>query len=182
MVGCRERAREDVMDRSEVQSRVVEFREERMWTQGRLAGEAGVSPTTVSGIESGRISRPHFGTVKKLARALDVDPRELLSARGAEGRAREAILSLGWAMSSREEEFEEGLERATLGGLLGLSRELDDEHERLRKLYGETQGLEQRRLVKGRIRGVAAQHGSVETSITYHPDSQASSKKRSLEE
>jgi DNA-binding XRE family transcriptional regulator len=73
MVGCRERAREDVMDRSEVQSRVVEFREERMWMQGRLAEEAGVSPTAVSGIESGRISRPHFGTAKKLARASGAD-------------------------------------------------------------------------------------------------------------
>jgi transcriptional regulator with XRE-family HTH domain len=64
--------------RSEVQSRVVGFREERMWTQGRLAEEAGVSPTTVSGIESGRISRLHFDTVKKLARALGVESRELL--------------------------------------------------------------------------------------------------------
>lgn len=158
------------MDRSEVQSRVIEIREERMWTQGRLAGEAGVSPTTVSGIESGRISRPHFGTVKKLARALGVDPRELLSARGTGDRKRRASLSLGWAMSSREEEFEEGLEGATLGGLLGLSRELDEEHERLRNLYGEARGVEQRRLIKGRIREVAAQHGSVEASISYHPD------------
>jgi transcriptional regulator with XRE-family HTH domain len=170
------------MDRSEVRSRVAEIREERMWTQGRLAEEAEVSPTTVSGIESGRISRPHFGTVKKLARALGVDPRELLSARRSERRARRVSLSLGWAMSSREEEFEKGLEGATLDGLLGLSRELDDEHERLRKLYGEARDVEQRRLIKGHIRGVAAQHGSVETSITYHPDFQAPSKKRSLEE
>ncbi len=159
------------MDRSEVQSRVIEIREERMWTQGRLAEEAGVSPTTVSGIESGRISRPHFGTVKKLARALGVDPRELLSARGTEDRERRAPLSLGWAISSREEEFEEGLEGATLGGLLALSRELDEEHERLRELYGEARDLEQQRLIKGRIRGVAAQRGSVEASIAYHPDS-----------
>ena len=158
------------MDRSEVQSRVVEIREERMWTQGQLAVEAGVSPTTVSGIESGRISRPHFGTVKKLARALGVDPRELLSARGSGERERRAPLSLRWAMSSREKEFEEGLDGATLGGLLGLSRELDEEHERLRNLYGEARGIEQRRLIKGRIREVAAQHGSVEASISYHPD------------
>jgi transcriptional regulator with XRE-family HTH domain len=41
--------------------------------QGRLAEKAGGSPTTVSGIESGRISRPHFGTVKKPARASGVD-------------------------------------------------------------------------------------------------------------
>jgi len=167
------------MDSSGVRSRLTALREERMWTQGRLAEEAEVSPTTVSGIEGGRISRPHFGTIKKLARALNVDPRELLSARGGEGRARSAPLSLGWAMSSREEEFEEGLDAATLGGLLGLSRELDEERERLRRLYGEARGAEQRRLIKGRIRDVAAQHGSVEASISYHPDLQASSEEAS---
>ena len=126
-----------------MQSRVVEFREVRMWTQGRLAEEAGISPTTVSGIESGRISRPHFGTVTKLTWALGVEPRELLSARG--NGAGRAPLSLGWAMSSREEEFEDGLEGASLGGLLGPSWELGEEHERLRRLYGEARGAEQRR-------------------------------------
>ncbi|MDQ5828601.1 MAG: helix-turn-helix domain-containing protein, partial [Actinomycetota bacterium] len=40
-----------------------------MWTQVRLAEEAEVSPTTVSGIENGRISRPHFATLRKLAGA-----------------------------------------------------------------------------------------------------------------
>jgi transcriptional regulator with XRE-family HTH domain len=72
-MGPRAKSREVVMDKSELRSRVVEFREERMWMQGRLAEKAGGSPTTVSGIESGRISRPHFGTVKKLARASGVD-------------------------------------------------------------------------------------------------------------
>lgn len=167
------------MKRGEVQSKLTVIREHRMWTQGRLAKEAGVSPTTVSGIESGRISRPHFGTVKKLAWALGVDPRELLSARGLEEQVRSAPLSLGWAMSSREEEFEEGLDGAALGGLLALSRKLDEEHERLRRLYGEAQGSEQRRLIKGRIRDVAAQHGSVEASIAYHPDLEAPSEERS---
>jgi transcriptional regulator with XRE-family HTH domain len=158
------------MKRSEVRGTLATIREERMWTQRRLAEEAGVSPTTVSGIENGRISRPHFGTVRKLSRALGVDPRELLSTRESAGRARTVPLSLGWAMSSPEEEFEEGLEGAALGGLRILSRELGEEHERLRRLYGEAQGTEQRRLIKERIRDVAAQHGSVEASIAYHPD------------
>ncbi len=161
------------MDRSEIGIRLTIIREERMWTQGRLAEEAGVSPTTVSGIESGRVSRPHFGTIKRLAGALNVDPRELLSPRGSDGRARPERLSLGWAMSSREEEFEEGLEGATLGGLRALSRKLDEEQQRLRRLYGEARGTEQRRLIKGRIRDVAAQHGSVEASIIHHPDKTA---------
>ena len=167
------------MRSGEIRIKLTMFREHRMWTQGRLAEEAGVSPTTVSGIESGRISRPQFGTVKKLARALGVDPRELISPRGFEKRARLAPLSLEWAMSSRDEDFEEGLEEATLGGLLGLSRELDEEHERLRRLYGEARGAEQRRLIKRRIRDVAAQHGSVEASIAYHPDLKASTEARS---
>ncbi len=46
---------------------LIRIRRLRMWTQGRLAEEAGVSPTTVSGIETGRIARPHFGTLQKLA-------------------------------------------------------------------------------------------------------------------
>ena len=62
-----------VMGKSETRSRVVEFREKRMWVHGRLADKAGGSPTTVLGIESGRISRPHFGAVKKLARVSGVD-------------------------------------------------------------------------------------------------------------
>jgi hypothetical protein len=85
-------------------------------------------------------------------------------------------------MSSREEEFEEGLEGAALGGLRTLSRELDEEHERLRRLYGEAQGAEQRRLIKERIRDVAAQYGSVEASIAYHPDLEVSPEGRSTTE
>ena len=72
-MGTWAKSREVVMDKSELRSRIVEFREERMWMQGRLAEEAGVSQTAVSGIESGRISRPHFGTVKKPARAPGVN-------------------------------------------------------------------------------------------------------------
>ena len=73
ITGARAKRREVVVDKSELRSRVVEFREGRMWMQGRLAEKARGSPTTVSGIESGRISRPHFGTVKKLARASGAD-------------------------------------------------------------------------------------------------------------
>ena len=146
------------------------MRERRMWTQGRLAHEAGVSPTTVSGIESGRISRPHFGTLRKLADALGVDPGELVSRPSPrEGRG-DAPLSLDWAMSSGEDEFERGLEGATMEGLSSLSRELDEEEGRLRRMYGEARGSEQRRLIKTMIRQVAANSGSVEASITAQND------------
>jgi transcriptional regulator with XRE-family HTH domain len=153
--------------------KLVAIRERRMWTQGRLAEEAGVSPTTVSGIESGRISRPHFGTLRKLAGALGVEPEELVSGRGSGGEGAASSLSLDWAMSSGEDEFERGLEDASMEGLSSLSRELDEEQGRLRRMYGDARGSEQRRLIKTMIRQVAANSGSVEASITAHEDNRA---------
>jgi transcriptional regulator with XRE-family HTH domain len=140
----------------------------RMWTQVRLAEEAGVSPTTVSGIESGRISKPHFGTIRKLARALEIDPEELLS-RQRSGEQEGEPLTLEWARSTREEEFERELEDAPLESLSDLSQELKEERRRLQRLYGEfPRGSEQRRFIKRQIRDVAAQSGSVSTSMLFH--------------
>lgn len=147
------------------------IRRSRMWTQGMLAEESGVSPTTVSGIENGKISRPHFGTLRKVAGALGVEPEELLSGqRPVDGREESpAALSLGWAMSAREEEFEREVEEASLESLGALSRELDGEQDRLQELYEKfPQDTEQRRFVKRRIRNVAAHSGSVEASILFH--------------
>ncbi len=157
------------MERSGMGRNLAEVREARMWTQVRLAREAGVSPTTVSGIESGRISRPHFGTLRKLAGALGVEPERLLSSSGGRGGV-PSRLSLEWSMSSGEEEFERGLEGASIEGLSSLSGELDEEESRLRRLYGEARGSEQRRLIKSMIRQVAANSGSVEASIAAHKD------------
>ena len=158
------------MERDTVGRKLVVIRERRMWTQARLAEEAGVSPTTVSGIESGRISRPHFGTLRKLARALGVEPEELApSPGGVEGGAA-STLSLEWAMSSGEEEFERELEGASIERLSSLLSELGEEQGRLRRLYGEARGSEQRRLIKTMIRQVAANTGSVEASITARND------------
>src|SRR5918997_5707721 len=158
------------MDRSDVGSNLAALRERRMWTQVRLAEEAGVSPTTISGIESGRISRPHFGTLRKLARALEVEPEELVSSPGSEEGASPSPLSLDWAMSSGEEEFERRLEGAPIEGLNSLFHELGEEQGRLRRLYGETRGSGQRRIIKTLIRQVAANSGSVEASITARDD------------
>jgi transcriptional regulator with XRE-family HTH domain len=158
-------------ERSGVGARLAALRERRMWTQARLAAEAGVSPTTVSGIERGRISRPHFGTLRKLAGALGVEPGQLLS--GSDSRA-VSPLSLDWAMSSGEDEFERELEGASIEGLSSLSQELGEEQDRLRRMYGEARGSEQRRLIKTMIRRVAANSGSVEASITDHEDNSGS--------
>jgi transcriptional regulator with XRE-family HTH domain len=158
--------------RRAVGGRLAAIRERRMWTQARLAEEAGVSPTTVSGIESGRISRPHFGTLRKLAGALGVDSGDFLSRPGTPSseERRSSSLSLEWAMSSGEDEFERGLEGASVERLSSLSQELGEEHDRLRRMYGEARGNEQRRLIKTMIRQVAANSGSVEASITAHED------------
>ena len=159
------------MEGRETGGRLIGLRRSRMWTQVRLAEEAGVSPTTVSGIESGRISRPHFGTLGKLARALGVDPRELLADPSASTTAEEdpAPMSLEWARTSAEAEFEKGLDEASLNRLEALSRELAEERGRLQALYGEfPRDSEQRRFIKRQIRSVSAQSGSVSTSIMFH--------------
>ena len=158
------------MDRSFATRNLVVLRESRMWTQVRLAEEAGISPTTVSGIENGRISRPHFGTVRKLAVALEVEPEDLLPRPGGRRGGVPARLSLEWSMASDDEEFEKELERASIEGLSSLSERLLEEEARLRRLYGEARGDRQRRLIKAMIRQVAANSGSVEASIMAHPD------------
>ena len=172
------------MEKDTLGRKLVVIRERRMWTQARLADEAGVSPTTVSGIESGRISRPHFGTLRKLAWALGVEPEELISSPGAVEGGGPSSLSLEWAMSSGEEEFERELEGAPIEKLNSLFRELGEEQGRLRRLYGEARGSEQRRLIKTMIRQVAANSGSVEASITAQQDKRPehSPERRSLQD
>ena len=150
---------------SDIGERVENIRRLRMWTQARLAREAGLSPTTVSGIETGKIGRPHFGTLGKLARALGVAPEELLGSGEPVEQQGPAHLSLGWARETGEGEFENGLEGASLESLDSLSRGLDVEHERLQRLYGEfLEGSEQGRFIKRQIREVAGRSGSVKAS------------------
>ena len=145
--------------------RVQKVRLMRMWTQATLAKEAGVSPTTVSGIETGKIGRPHFGTLGKLARALDVAPEELLHSREPLEQQGPVPLSLGWARESGDGEFEQGLEGASLKSLDSLSCGLDVEQGRLQRLYGEfPEGSEQGRFIKRQIREVAGRSGSVKAS------------------
>src|SRR5215211_4065634 len=149
----------------DIGERVQNVRRLRMWTQARLAQEAGVSPTTVSGIETGKIGRPHFGTLGKLALALRVAPEELLDSRESLEQQGPVPLSLGWARESGDGEFEQGLEGASLKSLDSLSRGLDVEQERLQRLYGEfPEGSEQRRFIKRQIREVAGRSGSVKAS------------------
>ena len=163
------------MNESGTAERLQSIRRLRMWTQGRLAQEAGLSPTTVSGIETGRIARPHFRTLHRLARALDVDPYMLLpSSEEPTEPEGPALLSLQWARSTEEEKFEREIEEASLDRLKSLAWELNEERERLQRLYGEfPEGSKQRRFIKGQIREVSAQSGSITTSMMFHSETGA---------
>jgi transcriptional regulator with XRE-family HTH domain len=53
-----------------------EAREQALLTQEELAARAGLQPFTISRIETDKVE-PRFSTIRKLAKALDMDPKEL---------------------------------------------------------------------------------------------------------
>ncbi len=57
--------------------RLKKARMRKLLTQEELAEKAGVSPSTIVNIERDQ-AEPHISTMRKLAKALDVDPAELL--------------------------------------------------------------------------------------------------------
>jgi transcriptional regulator with XRE-family HTH domain len=57
--------------------KLKEIRTRRLLTQIELAEKAGVDPSTIIHTERNR-TEPQFRTIRKLAKALDVDPTELL--------------------------------------------------------------------------------------------------------
>ncbi len=57
--------------------KLKEVRTKRLLTQEELAEKADVSAATVVNIERNN-QEPHFRTIRKLAKALDIDPTELL--------------------------------------------------------------------------------------------------------
>ena len=65
------------MARVELGERIATLREEQVLTQAELAERAKISPSTISLIESGKVPRPHVGTIRKIARALGVEPQDL---------------------------------------------------------------------------------------------------------
>jgi transcriptional regulator with XRE-family HTH domain len=65
------------LEGQELAARHIALRERAGLTQEQEAKMAGVSPTTISGIESGKITRPHLKTLLKIARVLGVDVGEL---------------------------------------------------------------------------------------------------------
>ena len=67
----------DVMPRIS-RDRLRKVRDMRLLSQRELAERAGLSPTTILKLESGRVDEPHPRTIRKLADALEVDPAELV--------------------------------------------------------------------------------------------------------
>jgi transcriptional regulator with XRE-family HTH domain len=56
-------------------------RTRRLLTQDELAAKAGVSQSTIANIERNN-AEPQFRTIRKLAKALDVEPEELVRTEG----------------------------------------------------------------------------------------------------
>lgn len=57
--------------------RLREVRTRRLLTQTELSERSGVNATTIVRVERNQVE-PHFRTIRRLAKALDVDPTELL--------------------------------------------------------------------------------------------------------
>ena len=59
--------------------RLREARRRAMLSQEELAEKSGVGVATIIRIERGQLrTEPHFGTLRKLASVLDINPHELL--------------------------------------------------------------------------------------------------------
>ena len=57
--------------------KLKEIRTRRLLTQTELAEKSGVNPTTIVRVERNQ-AEPHFRTIRRLAKALNVDPTKLL--------------------------------------------------------------------------------------------------------
>jgi transcriptional regulator with XRE-family HTH domain len=57
--------------------RLKELRARRLLSQRDLAAEASLSPATIAKIETNKVE-PNFTTLRKLTKALEVDPTELM--------------------------------------------------------------------------------------------------------
>jgi transcriptional regulator with XRE-family HTH domain len=75
------------------------FRVQRMYSQAELAERSGLREKSISALETGLRSRPHFSTLRALADALCLDETEralLLAATGQTGIERRRPYEGGW--------------------------------------------------------------------------------------
>jgi transcriptional regulator with XRE-family HTH domain len=69
------------MEVMKIGTRVKHVRERALLTQEELAKRAGIGLNTLNRIEKDH-TEPRFRTIRKIARALDVDPKDLLPEEG----------------------------------------------------------------------------------------------------
>jgi transcriptional regulator with XRE-family HTH domain len=74
------------MNDVDVGERLLLYRDALGWSQERTAREAGVSPTTITHIETGQSPNPRRVTLRRLARAFGVSLEEFLSDRPPKAR------------------------------------------------------------------------------------------------
>ena len=74
VVGYQHTDNEEVV---KIGAQIKKQRERALLTQEELAERAGIGTATLNRIERDRVE-PHFRTIRKLAKALDVDPSQLL--------------------------------------------------------------------------------------------------------
>jgi transcriptional regulator with XRE-family HTH domain len=74
----RGKARREVptIEAVKIGSNLRRLREDRLLTQAELAERAGIALSSLVRIENDQVD-PRFSSIRKLARALDADPREL---------------------------------------------------------------------------------------------------------
>jgi transcriptional regulator with XRE-family HTH domain len=119
------------LEGQELAARHIELRGRARLTQEQEAKRAGVSPTTISGIESGKITRPHLKTLLKIARALGVDVGELRESGKAEAPPSPTQQPLNGFEERRDPKFanaprEAGLADADPSAKLAAATALED--------------------------------------------------------
>lgn len=74
-----------IMEVMKIGTHVKHVRERELLTQEELSKRAGIGLNTLNRIEKDR-TEPRFGTIRKIARALNVDPKDLLPEEGGDAR------------------------------------------------------------------------------------------------
>jgi transcriptional regulator with XRE-family HTH domain len=79
VLGLIQRRAEEVVVSRNIADQLIDLRAAQELTQEALAEKAGTSPTTISNLESGKVAKPQYRTLRKVAAALGVDVEELMS-------------------------------------------------------------------------------------------------------
>jgi transcriptional regulator with XRE-family HTH domain len=156
------------LEGEELAARHIALRERAGLTQEQEAKMAGVSPTTISAIESGKITRPHLRTLLKLSQALGTDVGELRES----GKVEEPPSLAEWLeercghayLALPKVEFEEMFDRLPEDARerRELALEVNREYNtfcKFPKNVRPAERLSMRRMIRDAIPEVAVKHG-----------------------